>query len=225
MVFRRRKIEAVVRNIRALYFALLFTTVGFFLVINTQLWPYLNGDPNLSRLDEIITSEDIQLFYSKSNCPCRNYSIGLVRDLKFKNVFRVYEIEPSSEEIRKARLLYKLTEAEYSRSQLACNLYSSLRRGKAQKVVAYSLYGRQEAYYHKIANLSRQIKKFYPDWFIRVYYDESIRKSVICEIECLKSGGQFLDNVDFCHVGQIDTNLVGGRSDRNYIRKKIYREI
>jgi hypothetical protein len=45
----------------------------------------------------------------------------------------------------------------------------------------------------------------YPEWIMRVHYDSSIDKSIICEIECQKDPktGQLLDNADFCDINNL----------------------
>ena len=47
--------------------------------------------------------------------------------------------------------------------------------------------------------------RFYNDWTIRIYHDDTIDESIICEIECMKNSqtNEFYNNVDFCNVKQI----------------------
>jgi hypothetical protein len=80
-------------------------------------------------------------------------------------------------------------------------MYSSLRRGKRQKVISYTLFGTNKFYYDKIRDVSKQIQKFYPDWKMRVYHDSSINRSIICDIECqTDENGNLIDNADFCDL-------------------------
>ena len=55
------------------------------------------------------------------------------------------------------------------------------------------------------------IKNNYPGWFVRVHYDSSIDKSIICELECLSyldddknnsnnGTNKLYDIVDFCNI-------------------------
>jgi hypothetical protein len=89
-----------------------------------------------------------------------------------------------------------------------CNLYDSLRRGKSQKILSYSLYGKKRFFYDKLKVLTRQIKKLYPGWTMRVYYDDTIDKSIICEIECqTDEDGSYIDNADFCDINNIELKL------------------
>jgi hypothetical protein len=90
-------------------------------------------------------------------------------------------------------------------------MYNVLRRGKHQKVIGYSLYGKNKFYYDKLKNLTKQINQFYPGWIMRVYYDDSIDQSIICEIECARKSdepnAELIDNVDFCNVNRLRLKL------------------
>ncbi|RNA06753.1 hypothetical protein BpHYR1_019344 [Brachionus plicatilis] len=102
----------------------------------------------------------------------------------------------------------KNTDLLYKESSLrfTCNIDKVLRHGSKQKVVSYSLYGKDKRYYRIIQDLPKLTKQFYPDFLIRIYHDDSIDRSIICKIEC-----EF-DHVDFCDISKIqlkdsDTNL------------------
>jgi hypothetical protein len=86
-----------------------------------------------------------------------------------------------------------------------------LRRGKHQKVIGYSLYGKNKFYYDKLKDLTKQISQQYPGWIMRVYYDDSIDQSIICEIECARKSeepnAELIDNVDFCNVNRLRLKL------------------
>ena len=86
-----------------------------------------------------------------------------------------------------------------------CDLYNVLRRGYGQKVVSYSLYGTNELYYKELKYLTELVRKFYPTWIIRIYYDKTINSSVVCEYECLKDikTGEYVDIIDFCRINEI----------------------
>ena len=86
-----------------------------------------------------------------------------------------------------------------------CDLYNVLRRGYGQKVVSYSLYGTNELYYKELKNLTELVRKFYPTWIIRIYYDGTINSSLVCEYECLKDSktGEYVDIIDFCKINEI----------------------
>ena len=53
-------------------------------------------------------------------------------------------------------------------------------------------------------DIANQIKRFYPDWTMRIYHDHTIKPSLKCELECLKEAdNSLLDNVDFCDIDRI----------------------
>jgi hypothetical protein len=65
---------------------------------------------------------------------------------------------------------------------------------------------------------------------MRIYYDESIDKSIICEIECQKNEKEaYYDNVDFCDINNIElkvnySKLVGDLTlNGSYIHAAIWR--
>ena len=80
------------------------------------------------------------------------------------------------------RNLFNMSYDDFSESNITCNLYSQFKRGKSQQVIGYSLYGQKRLYYDKLKNLTSQLKKLYPDWSMRIYYDDSINKSIIASI-------------------------------------------
>ncbi len=53
----------------------------------------------------------------------------------------------------------------------------------------------------------RSAKRLYPGWTIRIYHDDSIDNSIICNLECSTDDHEVpLDNVDFCDIKQIPLN-------------------
>jgi len=109
---------------------------------------------------------------------------------------------------------------------LSCDIYNSLYRGKNQKIIAYSLYGQNKIYYENLKNLSNLIKKFYPGWIMRVYYDDTIIQGFRCEIECQKDeNNNLIDVVDFCHVDKLPISLKRNKDfwSANYIHKMMWR--
>jgi hypothetical protein len=78
--------------------------------------------------------------------------------------------------------------------KFTCNLYSELRHGPGKKVISYSLYGTHVGYYHLIDTIGNMSLEFFNDWIIRVHYDNSIKKEIICENECKH------DHMYFCNV-------------------------
>lgn len=139
--------------------------------------------------------EENKIKVYKSICSCKINETIEVEELN-KKVFGVYLIKNQSRS-----LLYNILKKEYNESIFTCNMYSSLRRGKNQKVISYTLFSINRFYYDKIKNISKQIRKHYPDWSMRVYHDSSINRSFICDIECQKDeNGEMIDNADFCDL-------------------------
>ncbi len=111
----------------------------------------------------------------KSDCKCRS-------NLKIKKINNVFTVDEES------------FEETFS---FSCDLYKTLRRGKKQNIISYSLYGKNKRYYNLIKQIIKLSKNLYPNWIIRIYYDDSIDKNIICEIECQT------DNTDFCNVNKL----------------------
>ena len=84
-----------------------------------------------------------------------------------------------------------------------CSHYSTL-RGAHQRVMAISMYGPKEnamfgmnASLNFLHELIADMTKIYPGWILRVYHDASIRKDIVCPIECAHR------NVDFCNASAL----------------------
>lgn len=173
------------------------------------------------RNDPII--QQMKFFDPNSNCTCRKSmnTIGILADLDMSDYFKVYEVIELPENAKRVqlKLLYRLSREEYSNAMLMCNVYASLRRGKNQKVVAYSLFGKKPSYYLKLGNLTEQVHRMYPDWIIRIYYDDTIDTSIMCDLECMMLDDKLIDNLDFCNIHMIETNFNGHHLNANYIRK------
>ena len=128
----------------------------------------------------------------KSSCECRKNDV-----IKVKVTLENFQIETNKNK-------YNISKDEFEKSNFNCDLYNVLRRGKNQKVIGYSLYNKNLFYYKSLKKLSKLVKDFYPGWIIRVHYDSTIRKDIICEIECLKDDfGNYLDHVDFCNINEL----------------------
>ena len=68
----------------------------------------------------------------------------------------------------------------------------------------------------------KQGHKLYPDWVIRVHYNDSIRADLKCEIECLTDdSGNLYDNADFCNIefvhGNRNVDSIKADWDGNYM--------
>ena len=164
---------------------------------------------------------------SRSSCDCRKDKYLVIHKYKAHSI-----IHTKNEQSKELTYLYGLTNKELADSVFTCDLYNSLRRGKSQKVISYSLYNKYNAfYYDKIKVNAQQMKKVYPEWRMRVYHDNSIDKSIICQIECQKDEkGDYLDVADFCDISNVELkvdflNETGSKSILNgdYIHAMVWR--
>ena len=168
--------------------------------------------------------ENFETFYFNTSCDCRKKNqIKLVK-------YEDYSVVRFQNEYKRFKYLYSISNEDLIRTTFTCNLYASLRRGKSQKVLSYSLYGKRKFFYDKLKILTKQMKIFYPGWYMRIYHDNTIDKSIICDLECQKDeDGGYLDNVDFCDINNIElkvnySKLVGDLDlNGTYIHAAIWR--
>jgi hypothetical protein len=139
--------------------------------------------------------------FLNSKCECRKNELIY---LQLKDHLIIYSFDQIKSE---TKYLYSISVEEFEKSKFTCDMYSLLRRGKSQKVISYSLYGTNQFYYKKLKVIVKQMKKFYPDWSMRIFHDNSINRTIKCEIECLKNDENnnnnnetYFDNVDFCNI-------------------------
>ena len=102
---------------------------------------------------------------------------------------------------------------------LTCNLRKSFKRGLNQKIISYSLYGNEPKYYNLLDRLIVKAKELYPDYTLRIYHDDSINKSIICQKECSNP------NVEFCDIKKLPNSLTDEKKivDSKYIHSMIWR--
>ncbi len=99
---------------------------------------------------------------------------------------------------------YKMGMLEFDYSNIACNPFNVLRRGRAQKIISYSIDRFESNQIGHLKLLIRSAKEYYPDWIIRVYHKGDIDIGVICELECLQNEfNQEYDNIDFCNINEL----------------------
>jgi hypothetical protein len=84
------------------------------------------------------------------------------------HIINVFMNDPETNSVTK---LYYLTDAQFNNMSFTCDLYNVLRRGKHQKVIELSLYGRNLFYYQKLKSLTLTVKHLFPEWSFRIYYD------------------------------------------------------
>ena len=117
----------------------------------------------------------------KSSCDCRKIDEIIIQKTDL-NISVSLRTKSNTEK----KLLLKMSKQQFYNLRFTCDLFNVLRRGPSQKVLSYSLYGKQVRYYKILKDIARQAKQFYPDWIIRIYHDDSIDESIKCELECLK---------------------------------------
>lgn len=155
------------------------------------LFIYFLFDSNLTTRFNRFKLNKIDQFIFESKCSCfKNKNVYVVKDLITKD----YTIEYTD-------FLYDISYTKMKELNFTCDLYKSFKRGPGQKVVSYSLYGKKAQYYNLIQLIAKAVKKFYPNYIMRIYYDDSIDKSIICKYECL------YENLDFCLVNNVQTKL------------------
>lgn len=198
----------------AIFLILLWNNYRFWYLKYIYIKYNLENDFILNNLkkDKFLNSSSTKVF--KSKCECRKDD---VIELKLEN-------ENCKVINKKTKSGYAIEKSFLDESILTCDLYSSLRRGPNQKIISFSLYGKNQFYYIFLKTLVKSIYKLYPDWFIRIYHDSSIDESIICELECLKmdkrleenksnssnsQNYEYYDIVDMCNIEKlpIDFNI------------------
>ena len=185
----------------------------------------------------LIFNKNFEIIKLKPVCDCSNkykeyilveiYDNSLNGLLSFKNkkfysVNLIKELTGLNKHERKH--LYTLNEEEVKKFTKTCDLYNVLRRGKHQKVIAYSLYGTNQKYFQNLEEIARQIQIKYPNFTSRVYYDKTVPKDIRCRLEC-----KYKNVVDFCNIDQFTTVLNLDKSteindiDMSYMHKMMWR--
>jgi len=177
---------------------------------------------NQTIIDNIMKSFWSRKYYEvyQSSCWCRNNELIVVEEID--NTY--LGVNSVKNHIFRTRL-FNISKIEFNQSILTCNIFSTLRRGKHQKVLSYTLFGKNKFYYDKLKNVTQQIQQYYPDWFMRVYHDSSIDRSIICDLECqTDKDGQLINNSDFCDLSQFNVNLRGmNLTPVNYMLPRMWR--
>ena len=197
-----RKYESTLKRLIILILLLLLVYYRESIYLSYYSRYYLDTD---SVYKSKLRNFDGRNFKYNSLCNCRRDTIYLEKTDTEYLVSTSYG--KSNENDTSIKFLkYKIPTQKFENSIFLCDMFNVLRRGLNLKVLSYSLYGQNRFYYDNIFEIARLAKKHYPDWIVRIYYDESIDKSIICEIECLKYKNNFnlfLDNVDFCNVEKL----------------------
>lgn len=137
------------------------------------------------------------------DCDCKSHlNLIVSKSLSNKSEYNVKLVNKYYGNVIK---IYNLTNDEFQNSLFTCNIHKVLARGRDQKVLSFSLFGKDEYYYNRLKRLIYVIKKMYPGWFVRVYHNKSVDKSFVCQVECLKDehDANYLDLVDFCEINNM----------------------
>lgn len=157
--------------------------------------------PLASRLVDELNNPNQDVFIFKPKCDCRSDVM-----LK-KNHDNNYDVLLAVGNKTVKKLDYSVSGPQLQRSIFTCTMNNVLRHGPGQRVVSYSLYGKNEFYYRLLKDLVAEIRKKLPGWRIRIYYDHTIKESLVCEMEC----GHDDEIVEMCDVEQLPYDSAGVR--------------
>ena len=177
----------------------------------SNLSPIFNGDQMNLKFRKVrvanMSVDETRLLELGSNCECKKHQKFILT----KNSQNLISVYMHDTKLNITERVLRLIESQFYSLNFTCNLYSVLRRGFNQRVVSYSLFGRNGRYTEKLKWLGVQINKLYPGWFMRVYHDNTIDPNLICETECWSKNQNHeminLDNSDFCNISDLNWNL------------------
>jgi hypothetical protein len=202
------------KKIYTITIILLLGFIGYLILkqANGQSWSQSVVQLSVSStLTELADKNEQVLLKLTSKCECRKKQVLLIVK---KDTSILVVLDDQATGIRK-KLLTQPAD-DFNKRVLTCDMYNVLRRGEKQKVLGYSLYGKNNMFYAPLNQTAKTAKQLYKDWTMRVYYDNSIDTSVICQVECAADdNGLFLDVVDFCNVSEMYmtyTDFLAGKS-------------
>ncbi len=181
----------------SLYF--LFLRASHLKLIQTTSRYKINKNPYFTN-----TGNHEFLISPNTKCSChKNKRILLTKSATDPNFYQIALVDSTANSYKTmTRVLFNLSKFEFENWSSTCDFFNILRRGKNQKVIAFSLFGRDEFYYKNLKELSKQIKEAYPDWVMRIYYDQTVDQSIVCDIEC-----SYNRNVDFCDAERLQFKI------------------
>jgi hypothetical protein len=168
----------------------LLIAICFIFLLNVQFLPNIENF-TLTVVSTVASPNESSNF--DPFCKCHKYSLKLEQ---IGTKCQIKKVENTTESV-----LYQIDFAQLQNVLFSCDYFHSLRRGIGQRVVSFSLYGRNPKYQKNILKLASQIERYYPNWLMRIYYDKSIDQDLICEFECSS------DRIEFCNVSQMYTRL------------------
>ena len=177
----------------------LFLSIVFILTI-IYLFRY-HGSRKRSNWIEL-TGESADKVTLSPFCSCRK-SVLIEKHVLFSNVYKKDDYYILFETSKTNTLNDFLAEQPgldkekiFVNPRFTCDLDKVFTHGPNKKVLGYAYYG-NAGYGKLIEYITNQAKELYPDWIIRVYYDKTIDKSMICDLECR------YENIYFCDVNKI----------------------
>jgi hypothetical protein len=215
---------------------ILFAIFVLYLVISVSIqlhfklkFSSLHDDDSYQRIYTPIghefSGDGTVLLRLRSHCSCKKHEEIILTRHNQSGMLNVHLRNHRKNSLKK---LYSLNQTEYDKMRFTCNLYSVLKRGKHQRVIGFSLFGRSRNYYYynRLKTISKQISELYSGkWTSRVYYNSSINSSIICQVECLRNGHdgrRLLDNTDFCNVNDLYLNHKDLAENRTFNGDNIY---
>jgi hypothetical protein len=147
--------------------------------------------------------ENFEKIYLNSYCKCRKRT-AVEQHKLFENFYRkddyyfLFESDPENKTLN-AINKYQIQQKRrfYLNPKFTCDLNHVFNHGPNMRVLSFSLYGQRVGYSYLLENIIRQAKSLYKGWIIRIYYNNSINKTIICDLECK------YDNVYFCDVNHV----------------------
>jgi len=166
--------------------------------------------------------ENFEKIPLQPHCKCRKRAY-IEQHKLFENFYRkgdyyfLFETDHENKtlnSINKYNILHK--RQFFLNPRFTCDLHHVFTHGPHAKVLSYSLYGQRTSYSYLLENIINQAKSLYKGWIIRVYYNNSINKTIICDLECK------YDNIYFCDVQKVPfkyrSNINLLKTDENGLR-------
>lgn len=205
--------------------------IAFISVIVFTSHLYISGNTDFF-LSKYFPVSLLQYEIIKPFCTCSKHENKYILVEKFEsrtglddNLFIISSlIEFKKTGSKKKTYLFNLTLNEAQRFNKTCDLYNVLRRGPNQKIISYSLYGKNPKYSHNLEEIAHLIRLKYKGYTARVHYDSTVNESIRCRLEC-----EYSDVLDFCNMNEFSTSLneMFGKTanviDMKYLHKMMWR--
>jgi len=158
------------------------------------------------------TSTNIKL---KSKCYCKSEE-----ELTIKKDLNNYYVQLKLNEKYATQINNELSINEFESLILTCDdddhLFTMFRRFKHQKIISITINNNNnnsDQLFQLLESFMKQVKHYYPDWIIRIYYKNKLNNK--CYFECLKDTktNEYFDNIDFCLTTTTNNNKYLGILD------------